>query len=156
MKPKVKVVDGTDTRRAPPPTKGLTKALYETIHALGGAKEGEIRAFLPAAITDSSQVATKKKIATALKNAVYWGYLITDGAYYRIAPLSYYKSRQQYIRELGEERRKNKILEAAAGIIQSNHKDAGGYPVGYVMFVGAISTALGFGLGMLVTMLVLA
>jgi hypothetical protein len=90
------------TKIAPLPKRGLLKAVFDTIEGLGGASEQEVYKYLPAAITVSNQVVTHKKLKASLVSGVYRGFLIHDSANhkYRIAPMSYYKARMEYIDNL--------------------------------------------------------
>ena len=87
---------------APQPKRGLLKAVFDTVEGLGGASETEVYKYLPAAITASSQVVTHKKLKAALTSAVYRGFLIYDPANrkFRIAPMTYYKARVEYMDNL--------------------------------------------------------
>lgn len=97
MNKPMKVVDGTDTRRAPVPKHGLQRAVFRTVEALERATENAVYEMLPAAITKGNQIITHKKLLRSLKNGVYRGYFMTDKGVYSIAPLAYYNARQIYI-----------------------------------------------------------
>lgn len=99
---KLKAIDGTGSKVAPRPTRGLLRAVYDTIDACGGADFKTVRKYLPAAIEDISQVVSKKKIERCLYNAVYRGYLIHDSDHevWKIAPVSYYVARQEHLAEI--------------------------------------------------------
>lgn len=94
------LVDGTDTRRAPAPKHGLQRAVFKTVEALERATEKAVYEMIPAAITQGNQVVSHKKLLRSLKNGVYRGYFITEKNIFRIAPLSYYQARQEYIKNL--------------------------------------------------------
>jgi hypothetical protein len=89
---------------APAPKYGLLRAIYETIDGLGGATEAQVRKYLPAVVSKSNQIATKKKVHKTIWSGKYRGYFIKDGAYWRIAPLSYYLDRQKREEGLKEAR----------------------------------------------------
>jgi len=88
------------SKQAPAPKRGFIRAVYETIDGLGGANEAQIRKYLPAAVTQTNQIATKKQLHQALSNGVGRGYFIHDGKFkmYRIAPISYYNERRRVVR----------------------------------------------------------
>jgi hypothetical protein len=96
----LKAIDGTKTTKAPAPKRGLSLAIFETIDGLGGATLAQVKRYLPAAITETNQVASPKKLLTALQNGIYRGYFISDGKIFRIAPRSYYNARQAYMNSL--------------------------------------------------------
>jgi hypothetical protein len=103
MKNELKVVDGTSSGgRAPRPKRGLTRALYDTVEACGGADYATVRKYLPAAVENITQIISRKKIERGLYDAVYRGYLIHDSAHkmWRVAPASYYEVRQDYLTTL--------------------------------------------------------
>lgn len=102
MTAKLKAIDGSGSKVAPRPTRGLLRAIYDTVDACGGANFKTVRKYLPAAIEDIGQVVSKKKIERCLYNAVYRGYLIhdSDHAMWKIAPVSYYVARQEHLAEI--------------------------------------------------------
>ncbi len=97
-----KVIDGSGSSTAPRPKRGLTRALYDTVEACGGADFSTVRKYLPAAVENISQIISRKKIERGLYDAVYRGYLIHDSAHkmWRIAPHSYWEARQEYLEQL--------------------------------------------------------
>jgi len=103
MSSKLKVIDGSaGGKHAPRPSRGLTRAIYDTVDACGGADMKTVRKYLPAAIENINQVVSRKKIKQALYNAVYRGYLIhdPDHDHWKVAPISYYVSRQEHLAEI--------------------------------------------------------
>lgn len=99
---KLKAISGRKQDKAPSPSHGLIKAVYETVDALGGGTEKQVYKYLPAAILDSKQITTHKRLTKVLKSAVYRGYLIHDSGTdsYRVAPKSYYDARVKYVLSL--------------------------------------------------------
>ena len=114
MMDKLQVIDGKDhkddkdnkdNKTAPRPRHGLIRAVYDTIHACGGANITQIRKYLPAAIDDIKQVMRRGRLKSTLYNAVYNGYLIHDPkGYWRIASRSYYDARREYIEKMADNR----------------------------------------------------
>lgn len=101
----MKLIDGTSGKRAPSPArKGLMRAIYDTVDALGGASKQQIRKYLPAAIDDISGLVSTKKLDRAIYSSVYDGYLIhnPDNDKYFIAPIDYYKSRRDWLAKCRE------------------------------------------------------
>jgi len=99
------IIDGSDKRPAPRPSRGLMKACYETVRALGQADEKRIREYLPAAVDDASQLGNKR-VAKALYACKYHGYLIVHDGIYRIAPRTWFNRRQKEIEQLAGTREK--------------------------------------------------
>ena len=99
MTPQLKTVDGTgNDKLAPPPKKGLALAVYNTIDAMAGeATQHEIEALLPAEITESHQIG-RKRIYNSLHYLKNYGYVVHNPGSdkWRIAPLSYFKAREQW------------------------------------------------------------
>lgn len=99
---KLHVIDGTGGKRAPSPTrKGLMRAIYETVDALGGASRHQIEKYLPAAIDDIKGLVRRKQLDRAIYSCVYDGYLIhnPDNDRYYVAPIDYYKARREWLQE---------------------------------------------------------
>jgi hypothetical protein len=103
MNERLKLVDD---KYAPRPHHGLMRAVYDTVDACGGANLKQIKQYLPAAIDNIGQVLKKGRLNRSLYHAVYRGYLVHDGksGYWKIAPMSYYKARQDHCDELAEAR----------------------------------------------------
>ena len=116
----VKPIDGTgDDKKAPRPQRGMTKAVFDCIDACGGANFKQVQKYLPAAIQNSGQIITKKRLEKVLYSAVYQGYLvhdsrgITDKGYWKVAPLSYYNARKVIISDLKRHPRKRRLKPSA-------------------------------------------
>lgn len=102
----LKSINVNDTKLAPKPNHGVVAAIYEVVEALGGATEEQVYRYLPAAIKDDKKV-THRVLSKQLYNAVYRGYLIhTPDGYYKIAPMSYYISRNAFVRKQVQDSRK--------------------------------------------------
>ena len=116
----LKVLDGSRTELAPRPKRhGPTRLLYDVVDAMGGeATTAEIKKYLPAAVTDAKDVITQKKLNGALKRCVYLGYLVVLGDKYKVAPMAYYESRQDYVKELRDKYNKkdpSELIKRARG-----------------------------------------
>lgn len=147
----MEIVKNLMGKKAPPPQRGMSKAIYETLDTLSGpATFKEVWDLLPAAIDNSHQLGTKKKIHQTITGMVYRGYFIHDNAADRwsIAPLSYYEARQKYIdeRKADPSERHYQDLPVAASISakQSNRM--------YLMIGLAGGFLAGMAFGMLFTL----
>lgn len=145
-------ISGSDMERAPAPKRGMLRAVYDTVEALGGGTVANIKEYLPAAITESSQVVTKKKLEKYLYAAVYNGYLITQGGYYRIAPKSYYEARQKIIKE-----QKDRVVSKKPGEDAPPHEFIVYRPLWHwalIISVGVAAFSSGMMIGAMVGMVV--
>lgn len=79
-------------QKAPSPTRGTSKAVYEVVNELGGATVYEIHKYLPA--IESKKKLTRKQVIKCISLCVSRGYFIRDDKTIRVAPLSYYRERQ--------------------------------------------------------------
>lgn len=98
----LKVIDGTGKRQsAPRPKKrGWTRALYDVCEAnRGWSTEDEIAHLLPAAI-ETNLLVPHSKLERYLYSAVYLGYLIENDGRWNVAPLEYFESRVQYLKDV--------------------------------------------------------
>jgi hypothetical protein len=103
------VIDGTKQKTAPRPSRrGLMRAIYETVEALGGATPQQILKYLPAAIDDITGIIKGNKLKRAIYSSVYDGYLIhnKENDHYYIAPIDYYEQRQKWLKECQKRSRK--------------------------------------------------
>lgn len=83
---------------APSPQRGLAKAVFTTVEAIGGnANMKQVLDLLPAAIEDSTSIG-KKRVYDALHYCKNAGYLVHEpkSDTWRIAPMSYYEARQKW------------------------------------------------------------
>ena len=169
MKNRLTVVDGTgQDRKAPRPKYGLARALYEVVDACGGATFEQIVKYLPAAIIDAKQVASRKKIAHNLYHCVYRGYLVHQGearyktadtkGHWFIAPLSYYNARQQYLDDLkssSKPRVRNSLIEEHMEALSLETRDDRSASVpGWVWPLMALVGIGMFGLGLIAGLLI--
>jgi hypothetical protein len=90
-------------QKAPSPTRGTSKAVYEVVNELGGATVYEIHKYLPAieskgygqlSCTMRKKKLTRKQVTKCISLCVSRGYFIRDDKTIRVAPLSYYRERQ--------------------------------------------------------------
>jgi len=153
MNRKLKVVDGTGHGKlAPSPHRGLIKAIYDTIEACGGADLKQIKKYLPAAIDNSSQIASTKKIEKALYACVYRGYLVHNpqNDYWAIAPLSYYKTRQEVLKDLKDHPKRSGILQPRFPFEADRPRFFSHEQWHSVIAIAAVAFILGFVVGMAV------
>ncbi len=145
----LKAIDGTKSRkRAPAPTRGLIKAVYETVDALGGpCTEDQILQMLPAAVDDSSMIG-KGRVHACVLNAVWRGYLIYRDDRYSVAPLAYWEARQRAIEEMPKRKRKPKASVESDNALAINQAMRRGLIIGLLA-----GFAIGFSTGGLLALM---
>lgn len=147
---KLKIIDGTHSEGpAPRPKRGLVLALYETLEALGKPSDVEaVRKLLPAAISDSSQIASKAKLLKRLENGAYYGYFQKVGdEHYKIASKEYFEARQQQMAKQREEYLARGGRRLASNKTPVEDTIVRVYHLDWVMFFAGLLTGLTGGVG---------
>lgn len=140
-----------DDEQAPPPQRGLMRAVFETVDANKGPTDMRaIKELLPAAITDTSMF-RQHQIDKALYALVYRGHLVTieDGATvkWKVAPISYYEARRRYI--------ENRPADHGLGqkIAKARRAARKGITPGLATAIGAAAFAIGLAAGLAIGVL---
>ena len=94
--------------RAPrPPNKTISQAVYDVIQELGGsATLSDVVKYMPA--QEMTVKYTRKQIKAALSNSKSRGYFVRDGDRFKIAPITYYKAKQEAVRQWESNKTKSK------------------------------------------------
>lgn len=92
-----------------PPKASITQAIWDELHALEGAKVPQLMKYMPAALMKKKRI-TRASVVRCLDYGQRWGYFVHDPATdtWKIAPISYWQSREPYRRERRAQWRKAK------------------------------------------------
>lgn len=108
---KFQIVDGSDNRPAPRPSRGMLLAVYTVLEAMGGpTDEDTVVKYLPASDVPATDYVDKGRIHQALMSGKTQGYFIYNRAtkHWQIANRDYYEKRQAYLNDPDRPRRKIK------------------------------------------------